>query len=421
MFRGNPAKPTHPPAPPVAASDWSQHLAARVSQGGDELTAILALADAAGVITFSGGFPAPETFPAEAVRQIVDDLLTGDSARTLQYSPTEGLEGARHTVAALVADTQGLRPATDDVLVTSGGIEALQLLSHVLLDPGDTVLVEAPSYLGALMAFAGSEARVVGIEMDADGLVVADLDQWLAHGDKPKFLYVIPDHQNPTGLSLSRSRRHELVEVCRRHGVLVVEDVAYRELGFDGQPLPSLWSLGPDVVVQIGTFSKILFPGVRLGWAIGPRGIVRAMTAAKQNSDQCAGALGQRIMERYVADGHLQPHLALARSLYARRAGLMLDALERHMPPTARWTTPRGGFFVWLSLDAGVDTRLLSSAAQRSGVAFVPGAPFYVDGRGANQMRLSFSRVTEADIDEGIGRLAALLGGGMDDDMRKTA
>jgi 2-aminoadipate transaminase len=254
--------------------------------------------------------------------------------------------------------------------------------------------------------------------MDEEGLLPDAVEAALRRGRPAKLLYVIPDHQNPSGRSLTEERRRALVELCRRHGVLLVEDVAYRELGFDGQAAPSLWSLAPDVVLQLGTFSKILVPGVRLGWAVGPAAVVTAMTAAKQNSDQCAGALGQTLMAEYLSGGHLDATLTRARALYRGRAAAMLAALERHMPDGVRWTHPRGGFFVWLTAPEHVDTRALVAPAARLGVAYVPGAPFYTDTRGGNEIRLSFSRADEGSIDEGVRRLATLLGPARQHDAR---
>lgn len=395
---------------PVPALDWSALFARRTALAGNELSAILSLAASRDIITFAGGFPAPETFPVDVIRELTSNLLDADAGVALQYSPTEGLPAAREAVAGLLNDTQGVRVDPGDVLVTSGGIEALQLLARTLVDPGDRVLVEAPTYLGAIMAFAGFEADVEGVPIDEDGLCVDKLEATLAQGRPPKLLYIIPDHQNPTGLSLSEERRRALVEVCRRHHLLLVEDVAYRELGFTGSALPSLWSLAPDMVVQIGTFSKIFMPGVRLGWAVGPAAVVKAMTAAKQNSDQCSGALGQMLMARYLTGGHMARTLITARALYQRRAGAMLDALTAYMPEGVTWTRPDGGFFVWLTAPEHVDTRALASRAARMGVAYVPGAPFYTDARGSNELRLSYSRADETDIDEGVKRLATLLG-----------
>lgn len=394
---------------PVADLAWPEQFARRSSRGGDELTAILSLAASSDVITFSGGFPAPETFPVEVIRKLTDELLSNDAALTLQYSPTVGLPAARIAVSGMIEAGQGLAVGADDVLITSGGIEAMQLLARTLIDPGDRVLVEAPTYLGAIMAFAGFEADVEGVAVDDDGIRLDELERALARGPRPKLLYVIPDHQNPSGLSLAEERRGALVELCRRHGVLLVEDVAYRDLAFDGHAPTSLWSLGPDVVVQIGTFSKVFMPGVRLGWAVGPSAIITAMTAAKQNSDQCSGAFGQMLMARYIEGGHLQDNLHSARRLYESRAATMIAALEAHMPDGLTWTKPRGGFFVWLTGGPEVDARALTAPASRLGVAYVPGSPFYTDGRGGNCFRLAFSRATEDDISEGIRRLATLL------------
>lgn len=395
-----------------AGLDWSQRFAGRSAPDGGELTAILSLVGSPDTITFSGGFPAPETFPVEYVEPIVADLLSNDAARTLQYTPTEGLATSRVAVSDLLAMTQGVRPDPAGVLVTSGGIDAISLLARVFLEPEDAVLVEAPTYLGALMGFAQSQAELVGIPMDGDGLRVDDLERVLAARrgrPAPKLCYVIPDYQNPTGLSLTLDRRHALIEVCRRHGVLIVEDVAYRELGFEGTPPPSLWSLGPDVVVQIGTFSKILFPGARLGWAVGPPEVVAAMAVAKQNSDQCAGALGQQIMRAFVESGRFPDHLAHARALYEERARAMLDALDRHMPDGTEWTRPKGGFFVWLTAPGAVDASRMAAKSDRERVAFVPGAPFYSDGSGVNQVRLAYSSVPADRIEEGVVRFARLL------------
>jgi len=230
------------------AADWPAQFARRAALGGDELTAILSLAASTDVITFSGGFPAPETFPVDVLQELLPRLVKEEAAVALQYSPTEGLPAAREAVAQLLADGQGRSVDPADVLITSGGIEGLQLVTRTLIEPGDRVLVESPTYLGAIMAFAGFEAEVEGVPMDDEGLRVDALEQALATGRRPKLVYVIPDHQNPSGRSLSEPRRRELVELCRRHGVLLVEDVAYRELAFDGHAKTSLWSLALDVV-----------------------------------------------------------------------------------------------------------------------------------------------------------------------------
>lgn len=395
--------------PPVPSAQWATGFARRSRRGGGELTAILSLAANTDVITFSGGFPAPETFPVEALQTVVADLLSHDAALALQYSPTEGLPEARDAVRTLLHTRQGRDTDDCGLLVTSGGIEALELLARTFVDAGDRVLVEAPSYLGAIMAFTSMEAQVEGVNLDEDGLVLERLEQALESEKPPKLLYVVPDHQNPTGISLAHVRRQDLVDLCRRHGVLLVEDVAYRQLAFDGVATPSLWSLAPDVVVQIGTFSKILTPGIRLGWAVGPRPVIDAMTTAKQNSDQCSGALGQMLMARFIQQGFLEPNLVASRRLYAARAAAMLDALQRHMPAEVTWTKPAGGFFIWLTAGPDVDSTRLAQRASEMGVAYVPGAPFFTDDRGKSSFRLAFSRATIPQIQLGIERLSALL------------
>jgi 2-aminoadipate transaminase len=231
----------------------------------------------------------------------------------------------------------------------------------------------------------------------------------LAAGLRPKILYTIPDFQNPTGLTMSVQRRHELVALARRYGFLILEDVAYSDLGFDHAPPPSLWSLAPDVVLQAGTFSKIFCPGVRMGWATGPADIISRLVVAKQNSDQCSGALGQRMLEEYGRGGHIDRQLVSSRALYARRAALMAQALTAHMPAGTTWTTPAGGFYIWLTAPAGVDTVALSSAGRARKVAYVPGRPFYPGDDGAAQIRLSYSRVADDLIDEGIRRIGEVL------------
>jgi len=395
--------------------DWSAGLAQRTrTLGGGEITAILALAGATDIITFSGGFPDPATFPAEILAEIAGRLIAGDTAVSLQYAATEGLAGVRDYLAGLLESLDGARPGAGELMVTSGGIDCMELLAKSYLDPGDQVVVEAPTYLGAIMAFRGYEADLHGVPMDDDGMRVDVLAGLLDGGLRPKIVYTIPDYQNPTGLSMSADRRTELIGLARRYGFLICEDVAYRELGFGAPPPASLWSLAPDVVLQAGTGSKIFFPGVRLGWAAGPRQVIDRLVVAKQNSDQCSGALGQRMFEEYGRAGHLERQIVASRALYARRAELMTGALAAHMPDGTTWTTPRGGFYVWLTAPDGADTVALSAAARDRKVAYVPGRPFYPGDAGAAQIRLAYSRVADHLIDEGIRRIGEVLKTGLE-------
>jgi 2-aminoadipate transaminase len=396
--------------------DWDERLARRThALGGSEITAILSLAGATDVITFSGGFPEPATFQTGTLADIAARLIAEEPGVALQYSATEGLAGIREYVAGRLAATDGRAPGAGELMITSGGIDCMELLAKSYLDPGDVVVVEAPTYLGGLMAFRGYEADVRGVPLDDAGMRVDVLADLLAAGLRPKIVYTIPDYQNPTGLSMSAQRRQALVDLARRYDFLILEDVAYRELGFgpkeNDAPPPSMWSLAPDVVLQAGTFSKIFSPGFRMGWAAGPAEIVGRLVIAKQNSDQCAGALGQRMLEEYGRGGHMDRQIAASRVLYGRRARLTTDALAAHMPDGATWTTPAGGFYVWLTCPEGVDTVALSAAARAEKVAYVPGRPFYLAdaGVGANQIRLAYSRVADDLIDEGIRRIADVV------------
>lgn len=388
---------------------WEE-LAATRTRGdvGDGIASVLALLGRTDVISFAGGFPAPETFPRERVATILQEFAADGELAAFQYAPTRGLGGPLEAFADRIERLQGRRPAEDELMITSGGIEALELAGKSFLDPGDSVVIEAPTYLGAIQSFRSFEATLVPVAADGEGLDVEELEQRLARGLRPKLLYTIPDHQNPAGVSLAADRRSMLVELARRYGFLVVEDVAYRELGFEGAALPSLWSLGPDVVVQAGTTSKTFCPGVRLGWAAGPAEAVAHLVAAKQLTDQCAGALGQRLFEELERRGWIDEQVERSRALYRRKAARMLAALSQRMRGSARWTTPRGGFFSWLTLP-GVDTVELAGRAVEEGVAVVPGTLFFPDGRGTDSLRLSFSLVDEERIDDGIARLGSLL------------
>jgi 2-aminoadipate transaminase len=389
--------------------DWTQQFARRArDRGGAELAAILGGAPA-GVLAMTGGFPNVGTFQTDVLREIAARVIADDPGVALQYGPSEGLPSVRAYLRGRVEALQGRGVGADELIVTSGGIECLDLLCRTLLEPGDTVVVEAPSYLGALMGFAGYEADVVGVGMDEDGVLVDEVVALLDRGVRPKFVYVIPEYQNPSGRTLSLPRREQLVEACRRAGVLIVEDVAYRELSFSGESLPSLWSLAPEVVLQAGTFSKVFSPGFRMGWACGPAALVAALAEAKQNTDQCAGALGQRMVEEYGRAGHFTTGVERARALYASHWAALSASLTAHMPDGVTWSEPTGGMFTWVTLPEGLDARGLREAGFEAGVAWVPGKPFYSGDAGHNEMRLSFSHLDEEDLARAGERLAGVV------------
>jgi 2-aminoadipate transaminase len=370
-----------------------------------ELATILAGAPP-GALSLAGGFPNPATFPTTEIADIAARLVRDESAVALQYTAPEGIPSVREYLRDRQEQRQGVRPEPDELMVTSGGMECIALACRSLIEPGDTVAVEAPTYLGALMAFAGAQAQIEAVPMDADGLSVAALTERLEAGLEPKLLYVIPEYQNPSGRTLSLERRHALIDVCRRHGVVILEDVAYREISFDGAMLPSLWSLGPDVVVQAGTFSKLLSPGFRLGWAAGPSSMIAQLAAAKQTTDQCAGALGQRIVEEYGRAGLFDRRLPSACALYASHWRALERALRARMPDGCGWSEPTGGFFCWLTVPPGYDTLALRPAALEAGVTYVPGALF---GGAPNTMRLSFSLLDERELETAVVRLSTLF------------
>jgi 2-aminoadipate transaminase len=389
---------------------WEIELAARArGDVGDGIASVLAFLGMPDVISFAGGFPDPETFPRERVATLLRELAESGEATAFQYAPTRGLAGTLDALAGRLETLEGRRPVHDELMITSGAIEALELIAKSFVDPGDLVVVEGPTYLGALQAFRGFEATLVAVPLDGHGLDVEELERRLGGGLRPKLVYTIPDHQNPAGVTLAADRRAPLVELARRYGFLIVEDVAYRELGFAEEAPPSLWSLGPDVVVQAGTTSKTFFPGVRLGWAVGPADVSSRLVSAKQNTDQCAGALGQRLFEESLRRGWIDEQLVRSRELYRRKSERMLAALERSMPGGASWTQPRGGFFSWLTLPEGADSIELARRAGERGVGIVPGTLFFPDGRGNDTVRLSFSLVDEMLIEEGIGRLGSAL------------
>ena len=394
------------------AGRWDALYAARTrGDVGDGIAAVLGFLGVADLISFAGGFPDPRTFPRKRVASLLGELAAAGEVQAFQYAPTRGLAGALDAFADRIEAGQGCRPGEGELLVTSGAIEALELVGKSFLDRGDLVVVEGPTYLGAIQSFRGFETELDAVPLDEEGLQVDELERRLQRGLRPKLLYTIPDHQNPAGVSLSAKRRSALVDLARRYGFLIVEDVAYRELGFSQHAPASLWSLAPDAVVQAGTTSKILFPGVRLGWAAAPAGIAERLVSAKQTTDQCAGAFGQRLFEEFHRRGWIDEQLESSRALYAQKCERLLGALERSLPQGARWTTPHGGFFSWLTLPGGVSSTELALRAAERGVGIVPGSLFFPDGRGDESVRLSFSLVDELQIDEGVERLASLLAG----------
>jgi 2-aminoadipate transaminase len=374
---------------------------------------ILKVTESREVISFAGGLPAPELFPVADAARAAAAILADDGPAALQYSTTEGWRPLREWVCAHLATTVNLRVAPDDVLITHGSQQGLDLIAKVLLDPGDVVLVENPAYLGALQAFRAYEADVVAVAADADGMRPDALTDAIVRAPQPpKFLYLIPDFQNPTGTSLAETRRAEIVRIAAQHGVPVVEDDPYGRLRFAGKEQPALASL-PDAhdAVYLGTCSKILAPGLRVAWLVARnRHLREKLICAKQAGDLHTSTFAQRLVWHCVrADGALDAHVARLREVYGRRRDVMLAALERHLSEHCAWTRPDGGLFLWVTLPETIDATELLREAARERVAFVPGEPFWAGAPKRNTLRLNFSNATEARIDEGIARLGDVI------------
>jgi 2-aminoadipate transaminase len=365
------------------------------------------------VISLAGGLPDTSTFPPASFAAQMTRIAQESSAEALQYGPTEGFEQTKECIAEVMG-AEGMVVDTDDLVVTTGGQQAIDLVCKTLIDPGDVVICEAPTYPGAVPVFCSYEAEVIQIEMDDDGLDTEELARVLAElrsrGRRPKFVYTVPSFHNPAGVTLSAERRRRLVELAREHELLVCEDNPYGLLRFDGDPTEPLLALdGGDYVLYLGTFSKILSPGIRIGWVVAPPPVLEKIGLGKQAADLCTSTLAQYFVREYFSEGNWRRYVESLVEIYRRRRDVMLEALERHFPRQASWTRPGGGLFLWATLPDYIDTTDLLAKALRENVAFVPGRAAYLDERGGNAMRLNFSGSGEDEIREGIRRIGAVL------------
>jgi 2-aminoadipate transaminase len=366
------------------------------------------------VISLAGGLPDTSTFPPQTFAAQMTRIAQESAAEALQYGPTEGF---RETVECILAvmGAEGMLPESEDVIVTTGGQQAIDLVCKALIDPGDVVICEAPTYPGAIPVFCSYQAETIQIECDADGMRVEELEETLdrldSEGRRPKLIYSVPNFQNPAGVTLSLERRRRLVEIVRSRELLLVEDNPYGLLRFEGEALPPLYQLdGGDFVLYIGTLSKILSPGIRLGWLVAPPPVMEKVVLGKQAADLCTSTLTQYFVREYFSDDGWREYVASLVEIYRSRRDAMLTALGRYFPPQATWTEPAGGLFVWATLPPYIDTGDLLAKALREDVAFVPGQAAYVDGRGRSSMRLNFSAGDEVEITEGIRRIGKVIG-----------
>jgi len=373
-----------------------------------EVRALFAVAARPDVVSLAGGMPFVQALPQADVLEVVEQALTEHGAMALQYGGGQGQLSLRERLVPLMAE-EGVEADPQDMVITTGAQQALDLVGKIFIDPGDEIVVEAPAYVGALSAFSAYQPRYLQVDLDDDGMIVEQLEQLLVGGARPKFVYTVPNFGNPAGVTMSYSRRERLVSLCREAGIPILEDNPYGMLRFEGAPLPCLRTLDPDNVIYLGTVSKVFAPGVRVGWALGEQSVIQRLILAKEAADLCGSSFTMALTERYFAGDRWRTNLAALVDVYRSRRDAMLDALAGHFPAGATWTRPAGGFYVWATLPEHLDTGSMLAAAVEHKVAYVPGTAFYPDGRGTDQMRLAFCYPPEDRIREGIGRLGALL------------
>lgn len=374
---------------------------------------LMALTQRPEVISLAGGLPDTSSFPADTYAAVMQTIGSEALARSLQYGPTEGIDEIDACIHAVMA-AEGMQVSSEELLVTTGGQQVIDLVCKTLIDPGDVIVAEAPTYPGAVPTFCSYQADVVQIAMDSDGMRIDELEETLdrleREGRRPKFIYTIPTFQNPGGVTMSLPRRQRLVRLAHERELLVLEDNPYGLLRYEGEALPPLYALdGGEFVIYLGTFSKILSPGIRVGWAAAPRPVLQKMNIGKQAADLCSSSMTQLFVSHYFGAGDWQRYVRSLRDVYRRRRDVMFDALAEHFPREAQWTRPEGGMFIWATLPDYIDTTDLLARGLRDNVAFVPGRAAYLDGRGGSSMRLNFSGVGDDDIREGIRRIGGVI------------
>jgi 2-aminoadipate transaminase len=365
------------------------------------------------IISFAGGLPAPETFPKKELISIVKDVIDEQGDKALQYGSTEGDERLRELIAENY-NKEGFNITKDNILITTASQQGLDLLGKIMIDRGDKILVGLPSYLGGLQAFSAYGADMVGVEFDEHGMRADKVEEILenlkAKGEKPKFIYIIPDFQNPAGVTMPEFRRKEIVALAHKYDVLIVEDSPYKQIRFEGEDQKSLYALdGTGHVINFGTFSKIFVPGFRIGWVIAHLDVVDRFVMAKQGTDLCTSPFVQKIAAKYIEDGHFDKYLKQTIQIYKEKKDVMLAAFEKYMPEGVHWTKPEGGLFLFVTLPEYMDTEDLFLKAVEKKVAFVIGNVFHCDGSGKNTMRINFSYATKDQNLEGVKRLAEVI------------
>lgn len=395
--------------------DWTSRYSLRTRRvRSSEIRELLKITEQPGVISFAGGLPSPDAFPLQRFEEACHKVIAEQSAHSLQYGRTEGYEPLRDWIATNMS-RYGVHARIDNVMITSGAQQALDLIGKLFIDRGDRVLVEAPTYLGALQAFNAYGAEYFSVPIDSDGIRTDLVEEPLR--SNPKFMYLLPNFQNPAGTTLSEGRRHELVLLADKYGVPIIEDDPYGQLRYEGEHIPPLIvidreNLGRDAgyaignVIYLGTFSKTIAPGLRLGWIVAPPDVIAKLVQLKQSIDLHTSTFTQHVAYEVVRDGFLEQHVKFIRTLYRERRNVMFDALKEFFPPEVKWTRPQGGLFLWVTLPQSLDSHKILDAAMAQHVAFVPGNSFYASpGKVDHHMRLNFSNARPELIREGIKRL----------------
>ncbi len=365
------------------------------------------------IISFAGGLPSPKAFPIEDIKNICNKVLTENGETALQYCATEGVTKLREAIAQRM-NSKGMDVTYKNILVTTGSQQGLDLIGKTFLNTGDTVIVGAPTYLGGTNAFNSYRAKMEGIKLDDDGMnpdLLADkLRSLNLHGSNPKLLYIIPSFQNPSGVTLPENRRKKILDIAHEYDVLIIEDNPYSELRYDGTPLNTIYSIDKENrTVYLGTFSKVLSPGLRIAWTVAPQELMNKLIITKQASDLCSNTFGQYMAYEYLAQGLIDPHIETIKTIYREKRDTMLASLKKHFPKGTTWTKPEGGMFIWATLPEYIDTSLMIEKAIENKVAYVAGAAFHADRSGKNCMRLNYTYATLDQIDIGIKKLAATI------------
>lgn len=406
--------PPHAAAAGTRLDPWLSSYAAR-TQGmrASEIRALFAVANRPEVVSLAGGMPYLEGLPLDILGELTQRVVATRGTTALQYGSGQGDEGLREQILEVMR-LEGITAHPDDVVVTTGSQQALDLVTRIFVDPGDVIVAEAPSYVGALGVFSAYQADVVHVPLDADGLIPSALEETLTalerEGRRVKLLYTVPNFHNPAGVTLSAERRPQILEIARRHGVLVLEDNPYGLLGFEGDPIPAMRSLDDDGVIYLGSFSKTFAPGYRVGWAVAPHAVREKLVLASESAILCPSNASQLAISAYLSTCDWKGQVKSFRELYRERRDAMIGALSEHLPD-ASWTVPNGGFYTWVKLPEGLDAKAMLPRAVTSRVAYVPGTAFYADGQGADHMRLSFCFPTPERIREGVRRLAGVVAG----------